>query len=260
MRAFDFIDEASLPVIQEGLQEVFEKGEASREARLRSKSGEMRSYMFNGKLLSVNDKRFIAGMALDIETRKQAEESLRQSELLLRTILATSPVGIVLGRRRTIQWANQAWEKMFGFKSKDEYEGKSARILYASNEEYVRVGRQLYSDSSPGAVHEADAKLKRADGSLFDAHICQSLLGLQGASEGTGVVVFSDITERKRAEEALRESENMLRSILVASPVGICLTRDSVIRWANKKWEQMFVFKDASQYLNQSTQIMHISE
>ncbi|MEW6533121.1 MAG: PAS domain S-box protein [Thermodesulfobacteriota bacterium] len=260
MGAFDFIDEVDLPLIKEGLKEVFEKGEASREARLVSKNGERRSYLFNGRLFAVNGKRYLAGMALDIEARKQAEESLRRSELLLRTILATSPVGIVLGRHRTIQWANQAWEKMFGFKSEDEYEGKSARILYASDEEYLRVGRELYSDRFPGEVLQADAKLKRADGSLFDVHICQSLLGLEGASEGTGVVVFSDITERKQAEEALRESENMLRSILVASPVGICLTRDRLIRWANKKWEQMFGLEDGSQYLNQPTQIMHVSE
>ena len=74
------------------------------------------------------------------------------------------------------------------------------------------------------------------------------------------VLVFRDVTERKRALEAVLQSEQLLRGILVASPVGICLTQERIITWANDTFVKMFGFKHESEYLGRPTSILHPSE
>ncbi len=60
------------------------------------------------------------------------------------------------------------------------------------------------------------------------------------------------------AEKNLYQREQLLRSILAASPVGIVHTADKVIKWANRAWEEMFGFRHEQEYLHQPTAIMHL--
>lgn len=72
--------------------------------------------------------------------------------------------------------------------------------------------------------------------------------------------LIHEITERKRAESALRESETLLRSILSTSPVGIGLAEDRVMRWANEAWMEMFGFEDEREFVGQSARIIYPSD
>jgi PAS domain S-box-containing protein len=74
------------------------------------------------------------------------------------------------------------------------------------------------------------------------------------------VLVFRDVTERVRAAEQLRTSEEMLRAILATSPVAIVLTQDRRIKWANDAWLEMFRFANEGEYLDQPTSVMHSSQ
>ncbi len=53
-----------------------------------------------------------------------------------------------------------------------------------------------------------------------------------------------EIIDREKAEDALRGSEAMLKSVLSASPVGIGLAEDRVMKWANEAWLEMFGFEN----------------
>ncbi len=107
----------------------------------------------------------------EIAERKKAEDALSRSESMLRNILATSPIGIGLTEDRIIKWANEAWIRMFGFESEQEFAGKKADILYSSNEEYERLGNLLYKNLETETITAADATFRRKDGSLFCGHI-----------------------------------------------------------------------------------------
>ena len=72
--------------------------------------------------------------------------------------------------------------------------------------------------------------------------------------------LIHEITERKRAESALRESETLLRSILSTSPVGIGLAENRVMRWANEAWMEMFGFKDEREFVEQSARMIYPSD
>jgi PAS domain S-box-containing protein len=155
----------------------------------------------------------------EIAERKKAEEALSRSESMLRNILATSPVGIGLTENRIIRWANEAWIRMFGFESEQEFTGKSADMLYSSNEEYERVGNKLYENLDTETITAADATFRRKDGSLFCGHIRVKALDPSDLSKGV-ISAISDISERKRAEEALREAQERVELTLTGADLG----------------------------------------
>ncbi len=72
--------------------------------------------------------------------------------------------------------------------------------------------------------------------------------------------LLHEITERKRAETALRESETLLRSILSTSPIGIGLADDRTMKWANEAWMEMFGFEDEHEVVGQGARIIYPSE
>ncbi|MBI5249039.1 MAG: PAS domain S-box protein [Desulfomonile tiedjei] len=69
-----------------------------------------------------------------------------------------------------------------------------------------------------------------------------------------------EIAERKKAENALCRNEAMLRDILATSPVGIGLTENRIIRWANESWMTMFGFQDEKEFVGRRTDILYQSE
>jgi len=80
----------------------------------------------------------------------------------LSNILAESPIGIGVVEDRKLSWTNESMMKMFGVENEEDYIGQSARILYASEEEYERVGQLLYKNRTDKVV-QFDAQLKRSE-------------------------------------------------------------------------------------------------
>ena len=143
----------------------------------------------------------------DITDRVRAQKALRESEQMLTNILAASPVGISRLDERTIRWANEAMVRMFGFDSAEELIERTTRELYASPEEYDRVGARLYEDSMPRTESETYARLVRKDGSIFDGHVRISAPDPLDRTKGT-IAVFSDVSKLREAEKAKAIAEH----------------------------------------------------
>ena len=146
----------------------------------------------------------------DITARKRAQEKLHNSEPTVKTILATSPVGIGLILDRRLKWANDACLKMLGFENQKEIVGQSTRIFYPSEEAYERVGRDLYTDMQRGNIAETVGRFIRKDGSLFDARIRIRHVD-PSSSENLMIFVTTDITDQLRAENEKEALERALR-------------------------------------------------
>lgn len=150
-------------------------------------------------------------LLLEGEKRKTAENSLRESERKLRSILSASPVGIVQTQQSRIIWANPAWEGMFGYNGQ-EYVGQHTGTMYHSESEYQRIHSLLYDNIVMGGVSETDAEFKRKDGASFYGNIRINLLNPENPSEGT-ISVIADISEKMATVEALRKSEERYRTV-----------------------------------------------
>lgn len=143
----------------------------------------------------------------------KSNQALIESEKLLKNILSASSVGIAYARDRAVVWANEAMEKMFGFEGEKDYLGQTTYQLYASDEEYQRVGEIIYEGIKAGQdLMEIDAQFKRKDGSIFDGHARVSFINPSNPLEGI-IVSIIDITERKLSEELLKESEEKYRNL-----------------------------------------------
>jgi two-component system, cell cycle sensor histidine kinase and response regulator CckA len=195
------------------------------ERRFRHKDGDSVWTIVSAIALLDDEGRFKGSFAMltDITERKRAEDALRGSEAMLKSILSTSPVGIGLAEGRIMKWANEAWMEMFGFANERELVGQSARVIYPSDAEYERAGVALYGNLGSGQVTAVDATLRRKDGSLFDGHIRMKALDSPGPAART-ISVISDISEGRRAERVLRESEVRYRTLFDNAPVGIFQT------------------------------------
>jgi two-component system, cell cycle sensor histidine kinase and response regulator CckA len=148
----------------------------------------------------------------DITGTKRAQEELHKSQRTLNTVVTTSPVGIGLVLDGKITWLNDLGLKMFGFENQQEIIGRSTRIVYPSDEEYERVGRDLYNDLEGGKTAEIVTRFSRKDGSIFDGRLRLRPVD-PSSSENLMVFVITDITDQIIAEQ---EKES-LRTQLIQS-------------------------------------------
>jgi PAS domain S-box-containing protein len=178
----------------------------------------------------------------DITQHKQAEEAFRESEERFRSIVETTNDAIISADSsgKIIFW-NKAAENIYGYSS-EEAVGKPITIIIpetiqSSHEEtYHRVAATGKSDFTGQTM---ESRSKRKDGSEFPAEIS---ISFWVAGDNTFITaLIRDITERKQAEEALRESEERLRSIVETAKDGVVNinSEGNIIFW-NKSAEEMF--------------------
>ncbi len=162
-----------------------------------------------------NTKEFNIGYLVhtrDITDRKRAEKALQKSEEILRSVFKTTPVGLCIMKDRVFQSVNKSWLDICGY-SESEIIDHTPRLLFEEEEEYERVGRELYTNLSKRDVASIETKHRRKDGHIRDVILTAALLHLGDVSFGMAVVTVEDITERKKAEEALRGSEAKYRRL-----------------------------------------------
>ena len=260
LKPLNLIADADKKMVMEVFEKALDNVDTSMQARYLTKTGETIPYFFTGRTIEIDNTKCVIGTGIDISERQRIEKALEDKEHLLKIILATSPVGIHLAENRTIKWANEAWIKMFGFKDELDFIEKSARIIYESEEEFERVGLVLYSNLGKGDVAEVDSKLKRQDGSSFDATIRIARLAEFDSKNDTIVAVVTDVSERVKNEEALRESEEQYRNLIetMTEAIGI-VDREGILTYANKRACQMLGCEESDLVGHKVEEFLHES-
>ena len=181
------------------------------------------------------------GTMEDISIRKQTEEALRESEELEKGILLSVPHALFGVEQRRIFFANDSMEDVFGWKP-EELIGKSTRVIFRNDREWEDYGAMLYSQLKVKSVFvfESDIPFVRKDGSEIICRMSVSRIGKELGESRRIVATFEDITERRRADEALRETQRRLMDIIEFLPdATLVIDRDGkVIAW-NRAIESM---------------------
>ncbi len=141
--------------------------------------------------------------------RFRAAESLRSSEARYQTLLENAPVAVLIKRADRITEVNMASLPLFAAQSKEQLLNRSPFELFHPDDHpamRARIGAMLEHGD---AVPVREGKVLRLDGAAVDVEVTAAPFWDQG---GPAIhVVLRDVTERKRAEQALRASETELR-------------------------------------------------
>ena len=153
--------------------------------------------------------------------RKQAEDALKKSEATLKSIFLAAPTGIGFVSDRLLLDVNQRLCQMTGY-SREELMGQSARMLYPTQKEFEWVGREKYQQISKSGTGTVETRWVRKDGRIIDVLLSSTPLEPSDLKAGVTFTVL-DISDRKRAEQALRESEDRFRSAFEYAPGPISM-------------------------------------
>jgi len=169
----------------------------------------------------------------DITERKRAEEELRIKDSAIASSINAIAIADLEGN---LTYVNHAFRKMWGYDD-EEILGKNAIEFWQVAEEAVEV-MQAAMDRG-GWISELSAK--RKDGSTFDVHLSASVVRDEVGKPICRLGSFVDITERKRVEEKLRESEEKVTAMLQSIGDHMSMMdKDLNILWANKTARRIF--------------------
>lgn len=215
------------------LREGDDPGPLTVDWRVRTRTGDVRWVRIALRLPAVDDHHTgCTGTLTDIQDRRRAMEDIRDREALLQGIFRAAPIGIGMVKDRVIIWINPLIIALTGY-SEDELVGKSARVLYPSDEEFLRVGEEKYPAMWEKGVGSVESCWVRKDGGVIAVLISSSPLNPDDTHSPI-IFTVSDITEKKRFESGLIESEHLLRSFIDAiSQPAYLMDRDGTIISAN---------------------------
>lgn len=146
----------------------------------------------------------MVGTLQDVTDLRNAQLEIEQHRDRIASIVSAVPTGsgVVQGTDRIITEVNEKFCETTGF-ANSEVVGRTAQILYPGPEEFEFVGRKKYRLIREHGTGAVETRWKRKDGSTIDVWLASAPIHPKEIERGVTFSVL-DITERKRAEEALR--------------------------------------------------------
>ncbi len=180
---------------------------------LRKKDGSPVWILENVSLIE-GDTLLIHGTAIDIMERKEAEKELRESEELYRTLVRTSPEAVtVTDLEGHITYVSEETLRLYNIERAEDAIGRSA-FDFIAPEDREKALKSLQKTYEVGYDKNIDYTMLRRDGSQFIGELNASLIRDANGNPKAFIATVRDITERRRMEEILRESEEKYRSFV----------------------------------------------
>jgi PAS domain S-box-containing protein len=206
------------------------------EVKLRAKSGDIKLGLISAELIDISGEPCILATGRDITEQKRAEKALQESEEKLRELAESiTDVFFAMDEQLRYTYWNRASEELTGISAENAL-GKHLLDLFPDSEQtrtveefYRKVLRTNKPDSSVNKYQLGDKEF------FFEINAYPTRNGLS--------VFVKDISEQKRAEEALQESEEKMRQMFNSVSDGIVVTDlDGIIINANDRLLEMHGF------------------
>ncbi len=219
MPAPELVAEHYRTLVPEKMGEAWTKGYAEMEAAWLTKSGERIPCYLTGLRVVIANRPYVLSVGIDIREQKRAEEALRKSEESYRRLLANLPdVTWTTDQTGRTTYMSPNVEQVFGYTPEEFCSGGEQLWFSRIHPDDVDLVQRAFEGYFRGdAAFDVEYRIQRRDGRWIWAHDRSIRTHVEnGMVFADGV--FSDITERKQTEEALRRSEELYRRLLTNLP------------------------------------------
>ncbi len=191
------------------------------DTRLRTKKGETRFVNVTASRLDVDEDGFLI-VARDVTNLKRAEEALQKSEEIFAKVFRSSPhlVSVTTMKEGIFIDVNEAFERVSGYK-RSEIVGRTAieMKVWASEPERLAFVERM---RETGRVRDLEIQWRIKSGEVRIGQVSAEIIQLGG--EQCIVSIVQDVTDRKKAEEAKRKSEERFAKAFHGSPHLVAIT------------------------------------
>jgi len=238
---------------------------SSYEGDLLTKSGKTIPVLLSGTPLPDGGT---IGIMTDLTEIKRKEQALRESEKKVREMAIresqeryktifenTGTATIIIDENKKVILANSEFEKLSLYK-KEQIENKKSWMDFFVKEDLPRLIKfhALRRIDPLQAPRNYETQFIDNKGGIHDVYMTVSMV----PGTKNSVASLLDLTERKRAESLLKVSEEMYRSMIDQSMVGVCMFQGTKIAFANQKIADIFGYRSASEILGKD--IRHFLE
>ncbi|MDH3973462.1 MAG: PAS domain S-box protein [Deltaproteobacteria bacterium] len=217
----DFEVTESAEEVEMHIEKIKREGSDLFETKHRKKDGELRDILVSSRLISIDNDTFIQSIWSDITERKRAEAERKLSAEI--TTNMNEGVNLVRANDGIIVFANPKFEEMFGYEA-GKMIGRHISIVNApsasDNKEAEGGTAKIIKALNESGEWRGEIKNIRKDGTPFWCYASVSEFNHPEYGK-VWVSVHEDITERKRAEELLRDSEEKFRATFEQAAVGV---------------------------------------
>lgn len=189
----------------------------------------------------------------EIAERKRLENRLKEFEKTYRLVVENANEGIVVAQDGMAKFVNPYAARVLGLAEKEVMSRAFLDFVHPDDRETVMKHHEM---RIKGEEKEETYPFRVIDRRREARWVENNGVVINWEGRPATLNFLNDITERKRTEDALRESENTLKTILSAAPVGIGLVRDRHLDWANSAMYGMLGYEEGT-LLGKSARVLY---
>ena len=226
------------------LVKAFEEGMAGGpgflNVRIRNMKGQEFVLESSNSLIEFGSECVIMVIARDVTAREKAKQKLRESEEKFRNLAEQSPNMIFINKKGRVVYANKRCEEIMGYKRTEFYspEFDFLTLIAPEYRERAKDNFRMHMDEEED-VPPLEYALVTKDGRRIEAILTTRLTSYEGEKAILGTV--TDITQLKKAEQEVKESEEMFRALFTDNPLAaVVVDPEFRILDVNPRFEELF--------------------
>ena len=247
LRIYDYKAYENQNETKANIEKVLQEDKVEFETKHRTKTGEIRDVIVTSQTIELSGKTFLHSTHKDITKAKETEIALMESEEMYRLLVELAQEGIwALDKDNVTVYVNPLIAKMLGYKEYEIIGKKIGAFMDTSNND---IAEHNLVECKPNSQEPCEFKFVRKDGDIIYVNAAVSpIQNDNGTYQGT-LILISDMTDRKKMEQQLKEKMGMLESVTDNVGAGlIIIDKHYHILWMNNYLKQLGFSIDKSCY------------